>query len=41
MLQMILRRLVFLVIGKAAGGQAAKNVRLVDKATRMARRLDR
>lgn len=41
MLQMILRKFVFMAISKFAGGKAAKNVRTADKAMRMARRLGR
>ena len=41
MLQMILRKLIFTVVGKVAGGKAAKNVRSANKVARMARRMRR
>jgi hypothetical protein len=41
MVNMILRKLIFTLIGKFAGGKTAKNVRMADKAARMARRLGR
>lgn len=41
MLQMILRKILFMGISKFAGGKAAKNVRMADKAARMARRIGR
>ncbi len=41
MLRMILRRFLFKGIGRVAGGQAARNVKSVSRAARLARRLGR